>query len=555
MLIPAPIEKPVFAAIYIRVSTVEQALYGFSIDAQEQALREYCNRNNRIVYEIYCDRGITGTSTEKRYELQRLLNDAKKGLFQEVIVWKINRMARRNLDLLKIVEELADHNVGFRSLTESHFDTTTPFGKFGLQMMGAISELDRNTILENAMMGLTQRARSGKHNARPPLGYRIVTLSQIGRKRNTKMEIFPEEAALVRRIFEQFASGHGLRSIANSLNRDGYRTKKRKPFTICAVSDILDNPFYVGTVTYLKYTQYSKKRRKGKNANPIIAEGQHEPLISEEVWTKVRFLRQQKSAVSEKRFHGNLLLTGLLRCPSCGAAMTGSRTNNKDKYGNPIPRFYYSCSRMRNSGAVICKANGIRKEVAEGYFFDRLKEVLSKPHILRGIVKGINDRKTNGVKPLQEELTVTNINIDEIAAKKSRLIELYEMDDFDRSLVAERIKKLDSDLNQLSSREAEIRNMLAGDYQEPVSYETVRSLIARLDNVLMYSNQDQRKVLLHLVINKITVTKDKEIDKIEMVFDEMTEHHFLNAAPSAAQAVEGAFYVKGELTSKLIVII
>ncbi|MEF3309585.1 recombinase family protein [Paenibacillus sp. GYB004] len=541
MLAANQLNRPIVVALYIRVSTAEQAELGYSIGAQEQALRQYCGATNRVIYDVYCDAGITGTSMTKRLALQRMMSDAKKGLFSEVIVWKINRLARRNIDLLQIVEELSDHQVGFRSLTESMFDTTTNFGKFGLQIMGAISELDRNNILENAQMGLKQRARTGKHNTRAPLGYRVVILSQSGRKRNTKMEVVPEEAAIVRRIFEHYASGHGLRSIANSLNRDGHRTKKGNPFTICAVSDILDNAFYVGKVTYLKHLDWSKKRRKGKNANPIVSDGMHEPIVPHELWEKARFLRQQKSVVSEKRFHGDLLLTGLLRCPSCGSAMTGSRTNNKDKNGNPVPRFYYSCSKMRSSGAVVCRANSIRKDVAEDYLFVRLKEVLAKPHILRGIVKGINERKESSLKPLQEELSSVNAGIEEIKAKKNRLIELYEMDDFDSAFVSERIKKLDSDFDQLCSRKAEIGYLLSGDHSESVPYKTVHSLIERFEHLLRYSNPDQRKTLLHLIISKITVTKDKKIEKIEMIFDEKTKHHFLNAAPSAPNTAEGAF--------------
>ena len=538
--------NPVLAALYIRVSNTEQAELGYSIDAQEQALRQYCVAMNKVVYEVYCDRGITGTSIEKRFALKRLLNDAKKGLFQEVIVWKVNRMARVNLDLLKIVDELSSHNVCLRSITESQFDTTTSYGKFNLHMMGAFSELDRNSILENAQMGLRQRAPTGKHNTRAPLGYRVVILSQIGTKRNTRIEIVSEEATIVRRIFEQFSSGRGLRSIANSLNRDGHRTKKDNPFTICAVRDILDNAFYVGKLVYLKYLDWSKKRRKSKNANPIVADGQHDPIISEELWDKVRFLGQQKSVVSEKRFYGNLLLTGLLRCPVCGSAMTGSRTNNKDKHGNLVTRFYYSCSKMRSSGAVVCKANSIRKQDAEDYLFVRLKEVLAKPHVLRNIVKGINDRKASSVKPLQEEFVAVCSGIEEINAKKNRLVELYELDEFDRSFVTERIKNLDSDLDQLHARRAEIANMLNGDHAESVSYETVRSLLGRFEHLLRYSNRDQRKTLLHLIISKITLTSDKKVDKIEMIFDEMTEQHFLNAAPSSATAGEGAFPLSGE---------
>jgi site-specific DNA recombinase len=98
--------------------------------------------------------------------------------------------------------------------------------------------------------------------------------------------------------------------------------------------------------------------------------------------------------------------------------MTGSRTNNKDKQGNPVVRYYYSCSNMRNKGAVVCKANSVRKQDAEEYLFDRLKEVLAKPQILRGIVKGINDRRSGNIQT----------RIDDIESRKSRLIDLYEME-------------------------------------------------------------------------------------------------------------------------------
>ena len=550
------LETPIISAIYLRVSTLDQAEHGFSIDAQREILLNYCAQTGRTVYKVYCDRGLSGKSTEKRYELLRMLEDAKKGLFNEVLVWKISRLARRTLDLLRIVDELDRHNVSFRSYSEN-FETASPMGKFALQMMGAVSELERNNILENASLCTKQRVRTGGHVAKAPLGYRIVVLSQSGRKRETRMEVVPEEAAIVRRIFEQFASGRGYRSIANELNRDGHKTKEGNPFSICAVKDILDNPFYVGKVRYARYVNWSEKRRKGKNANPIVAVGQHPPIIAEDLWNKVQYLRRQKGEASPKRFHGDFLLTGLLRCPQCGSAMTASRTNNRDKNGNPVVRLYYSCSAMRSKGSSVCSANSIRKQDAERYVFDRLKEVLSKPHILKGIVKGINERKAERVKPLQDELEAVRSRIAEVEAKKKKYLELYEEDGFDRKLLTERLNELESDLGHLHARKSELEFELDGDRSEPVSYETVRSLIARFEQLLRYSNADQRKTLLHLIVKRITLNDKRQIDKIELVFDEESERHFLSFAPSAAEA-EGASLLRGEvpkLKQKLTVVV
>jgi site-specific DNA recombinase len=142
------VKETIRVAIYARVSTAEQAEEGFSIDAQLRTLTEYCKATGKILYKEYVDRGVSGKSMKGRLALQQLLKDAEEGQFDEVIVWKINRMARKQLDLLKIVEALTKLNISFRSYSEN-FETETPIGKFALQMMGAVGELERNTIVDN----------------------------------------------------------------------------------------------------------------------------------------------------------------------------------------------------------------------------------------------------------------------------------------------------------------------------------------------------------------------------------------------------------------------
>jgi len=383
---------PLKVALYVRVSTDDQVEHGFSLDAQVSNLTNYCHMLNRIVYKVYIESGISGKNITDRHELQIMLKDAQEGKFDEVLVWKISRLARKNIDLLHIVEHLNKYNVNFRSFSEN-FDTNSPSGKLTLQMMGSIAEFERNTIIENVKMGLNQRARMGKHNAKAPIGYKVITINETARNRETEIEILQDEAKIVRRIFEEYATGRGLKAIANSLNHDKYTTKIGNPFSTCAVKDILDNPVYIGKIRYKRYENWSEKRRKGKSADPIYSDGVHPAIITEELWNKVHYLKEQKSKVSMKRFSGDYLLTGLIRCPQCGGAMTASRTNNKSKDGTLVIRMYYSCGNFRSKGSSVCSANSVRKVDAESYVFDRLKQVLTKPQILTGIVQSINDRK------------------------------------------------------------------------------------------------------------------------------------------------------------------
>ena len=533
-------EQPLRVAIYARVSTEEQAEYGYSIDAQLDTLKNYCQLYNKQIVDEYVDRGVSGKSMKGRYELQRLLLDAKEGRFDEVLVWKINRMARKNIDLLQIVDILDKHNIAFRSFSEN-FETATSMGRFALQMMGAVGELERNTIVDNVKMGHKQRAKTGRHNGKVPLGYRIVEVPGAGRGKNSQIVIVEEEASLVRKIFEMYAGGHGLRAIANSLNQQGYTTKRNNTFSSCAVRDILDNSIFVGKIRYNQYENWAEKRRKGKTETPILVQGHHPAIIADDLWEKVELLRKKKSKMPKKRFEGEYLLTGLIRCPECGAAMTASRTVNQMRDGTKVTRMYYSCGRFKSQGSSVCHANSIRKVEAEKAVTQRIQGVLTKPALLKAIVRNVNERKTNRIKPLQDELNGVNARISKLEESKRRYLGLYEIDRIDRDLFADRLNDLNSDLDTELTRKAKLELELRDDQAEPISYEIVRSLIERFDHLLQHAPFPQRKTLLHLVVKKISLDDKRQVQDVELIFNEETEKHFLSLAPSAESMAEGAF--------------
>lgn len=159
-------------AIYCRVSTIEQAEEGLSIDSQYHNIKEYCKNQGHEIYNLYEDRGISGKNITNRPGIKQLLEDATKNKFDLVVVWKLNRISRKLLDILNIVDLLNKHNIAFRSLTEN-FETETPSGKLQLNIMGAIGEFERETIAENVKMGLLARAREGRWNDGVVLGYTL----------------------------------------------------------------------------------------------------------------------------------------------------------------------------------------------------------------------------------------------------------------------------------------------------------------------------------------------------------------------------------------------
>lgn len=526
--------KSIKVAIYVRVSTEEQAEQGYSIDAQLDTLRKYCKQNEYEIYDEYVDAGISGKSTENLFALQRMLIDVEKRLFDLVLVWKFNRLARKTVDLLNMVEGFKRQDISFRSVSEN-FETETPVGEFILQTLSGIGELERKTIVENVKMGMKQRAKTGKHNGKLPLGYQSIADPSDPSGRSNVV-VVEAEAIIVRKIFELYAAGRGLKSIANELNHSGYKTKTGNTFSTTAIKEILNNPFYNGKIRYNRYENWSNKRRRGKSADPIIVDGVHEAIIHDALWEKVQFLLQKKSFTPSRIFDGEFLLSGLIRCPKCGAAMVASRTRSKTKTGEIVNRLYYSCGAFRSKGSSVCSANSIRKQEAEEEVLNRLTRILSKDRILRAIVDKINHKLTTRTVPLQAELEHIKSQLEHAESRKRKYLDLFEHGNVDKSFFTGRMQEIQADLIKFRAEKSRLELELTEGNTSPVVFEQVRELIYGFHQVLTAAPFVQRKTLLHLFIKRITMNASKKIETIELSFDENVDSYF--SAPVAVAAAE-----------------
>lgn len=232
------------------------------------------------------------------------------------------------IDLVKILEVLDKYNIAFKSHTEDFGDA-----RFMLYIRGALGELERKTIVDNVKMGMKQRAYQGKWNGGIVLGYMSIEVgtSTHRKKKETRLEIVESEAAIVRMIFEKYADGQGFKSITNELNRLGCKTKTGGSFSVTTVKTVLLNPVYVGKIRYNKQEDWTTKKRKGTNPAPIIADGQHEAIISQELWDKVQARYEAVSKVPNRVLQGSFPFTGVMRCPQCGYGMVAQRATRKNK--------------------------------------------------------------------------------------------------------------------------------------------------------------------------------------------------------------------------------
>lgn len=264
-------------AIYIRVSTLDQAKEGYSLDAQENTLRKWCDDRKYTVYDLYADRGISGKDIEHRPDMNRLLRDAKNGEFDVVLFWALSRFTRSVSDLYHTMENFQKWNVDMISYTES-FDTSTPMGRAMIGIVGVFSQLERELTSERVSAALTERAVQGKRTCSEILGYNL--------KGRDSFKINEEEAEYVRFCFSEYLKRKNLTEVATEARKQGYKGKRGKYPTAYSIQKILTRTQYCG------YNIFHGE----------IYKGNYDPIIDIETYNKtISLLRRQGKNVGRKR--------------------------------------------------------------------------------------------------------------------------------------------------------------------------------------------------------------------------------------------------------------
>lgn len=252
-------------ALYIRVSTREQADEGFSLAAQERALRARCAETGDEVVSVYEDRGISAKDIKHRQGLLRLLEDAEQKQFEAVMVWKLTRLSRSLQDMCNIFALFDAKNIALVSLSES-FDARSPSGRMVRNMLGVIAQWEREVISENVSLAAAERAEQGLRTCPYALGYDVV----IG----GDLIVNEKEAKIVRYIFRKYIQCQCISEVAACCNRLGYRGKRGAKFSPESIHRILTRPIYCGYYSF----------------HSDIYRGCFEPIISPKTFNKAQHI-------------------------------------------------------------------------------------------------------------------------------------------------------------------------------------------------------------------------------------------------------------------------
>jgi len=223
------------AVAYIRVSTKEQAQEGVSLSQQLEKIKHFCLAKDWELTKVYQDEGKSGANLN-REGIQELLSDCKKGEYDVIVVYKLDRLTRSVKDLGYLIELFDKHEIAFSSVSDN-FDTTTANGRLVLNILGSVAQWEREIIAERTEDALQHKKANRKIYGAIPLGF---DLGEDGKLIENKQEL-----RIVRKIKDLRQRGISLGNIAGRLNSDNIPTKKNRKWYAGTVKYILENDLYV----------------------------------------------------------------------------------------------------------------------------------------------------------------------------------------------------------------------------------------------------------------------------------------------------------------------
>ncbi len=466
-------------AIYIRVSTDEQAKEGYSLEAQEERLREIAKSNSWSVYKIYSDEGYSAKN-KNRPALKKLLLDARLKKFDVILVYKIDRLSRSLKDLIEIISDLNKYKIGFKSATEL-IDTTTPEGRLIFHQFGSFAQYERELISQRTKMGMMKRLRQGYWNTTPPYGYKLI---------DGKLEVDKKEAEVVRLIFNLYVNKNmGAKNISIELNKRDIKPRKSNKWRGNRIYNILTNPIYIGIV------------RWGGDE----AEGVHKAIIKKDVFTLVRNRLKSKKN-DTRRYRSPNYLTGLVKCGLCDSSMFITYPGRKEDYK------YYVCSKRFNTRE--CEQDYIRVDILENSVVNEIKKFAKKKKLIQKLIDEYLTHSREKIKELEQSKKLVLEEIENLKQEKENLVNIVINRNPDKNMMKilnEKSDKIVNEENKLQKELWRIDDKIQDIQNKNYGVKGISDYLRHFTMVFDELDFGERKLIIESIIEEVKIEKNKRV--------------------------------------------
>ena len=510
--------------IYTRVSTTIQ-IEGYSLDAQKARMKAFAEYNDYEIVGEYEDAGKSGKSIEGRAEFNRMLEDIKSGKdgVSFVLVFKLSRFGRNAADVLSTLQVMQDFGVNLVCV-EDGIDSSKDAGKLMISVLSAVAEIERENIRVQTMEGRIQKAREGKWNGGfAPYGYKLE---------NGQLIINEEEAKAIRVIFDQYVhTTTGANGLAKYLANHGIykiqRQNGKNPlFDAALIRKIIKNPVYCGKIAYGR--RRTEKVHGTRNEYKLVeqddyllVDGLHEAIVPEELWHEAQVKAMAQAKKYERIDRGNEtkihLLSGIVKCPICGAGMYGNKSIKHKPDGSKYKDFYYyGCKhRTMTRGHKCDYKKQIHEELLDNAVAEVITRLVSNPKFAAMMQTKINMQVDTTV--IEQEIETYEKQLRQSYAVKSKLMEEIDSLDPDDKHYVKRKSDLDARLYKMYDKIEGIENQLTAARAKKMAIEADKLTADNIYKVLiyfdkLYSAMDdlEKRQLMETLISEVQVYEERQ---------------------------------------------
>ena len=467
------------AAVYIRVSTEDQAREGFSLGEQKEKLLQLCAFKGYEVFKIYEDAGISAKDIEHRPAFQEMLSDMKKGKINYIVAYKLDRVTRSVRDLEELISVLEQYNC-FLVCDRDDVNTSTANGRFFVRMLTVLSQLEIEIVSERTKFGLNGAIKSGHLPGVLALGYK--------KDGNKKTIIDETTKPVIERIFKMYLEGKSFQQISNIFNEEELlHPKKWKDTTI---QKIIDNKIYMGD-----YEQF-KRIAKNKQIEPVTYMNVVEPIISRAMWEECQHQKEknQRTYTRDRVY----LFFQKLECPSCHRIMKCKGSGGKKrKY------MYYTCEKCH----INYREDRI-EELLSNFIYDMVEYDMAVKKYFLPVLADHKPTKTDDIDKEIKQLEKQKERI-----KKAYMSGIVEMEDFseDYKLIEEKLEILEQKKNE----SLDLDNMTFSPQQLMADRDSERETMIKLDTLNSVvkttwesKSKEEKQEFISKLVESVIITKD-----------------------------------------------
>lgn len=472
-------EEKKIAGIYVRVSTEEQSREGFSLQEQEDRLKEFCNFKKYEIFKIYKDAGISAKN-DKRPAYQEMMRDVKNKNINVIVAFKLDRITRSVYDIEKLMKIVNDYECDIDCMADES-NTTTSNGRMVMRIMTSVSQNEIEKCSERTKFGMAGAIRQGHIPSRTPFGFK---------RDNKKLVPDPLTKDIVIRVFDLYLEGKSYQSISNIYNNEKVLGKTN--WRDSTIQKIITNELYKG--------DFINAKRSNK---PIYYENVVEPIISKEKWNNCQSQKLRNARHYERT--ATYLFTNKIKCSTCGNFLGGCATTKKNtgkKY------YYYKCEH--------CKTSFKELEIDRELLFGMIDLAKTDELINDYYTPFIKSKYDNKQIDYENEIKELDKQLDRI--KTAYIKGIVKLDEFDKDLKHIEYKK--EDLTKKLQEQRQYENLsftvddllILQDKHDIDNFVKPKEFIKNIYRWLITDREQKQKIIAKYIDNIVVEKKGTKIE-------------------------------------------